>query len=63
MLIFQIKRIISSDKWFNYLVFFFFEYGHPHKMFRFPCIALIPLVKVSRSVGQKKKKNEHMIAY
>ena len=26
--------------------------GHPHKMFRFPS----PLVKVGRSVGQKKKK-------
>ena len=26
MLIFQIKRIISSEKWFNYVVpFFFFE--------------------------------------
>ena len=29
MLIFQIKRIISSEKWFNYIVtfflFFFFE--------------------------------------
>ena len=25
MLIFQIKRIISSEKWFNYVVTFFFE--------------------------------------
>ena len=26
MLIFQIKRIVSSEKWFNYVVtFFFFE--------------------------------------
>ena len=25
MLIFQIKRIISSEKWFNYVVAFFFE--------------------------------------
>ena len=25
MLIFQIKRIISSEKWFNYVVPFFFE--------------------------------------
>ena len=24
MLVFQIKRIISSEKWFNYLVTFFF---------------------------------------
>ena len=24
MLIFQIKRIISSEKWFNYVVTFFF---------------------------------------
>ena len=24
MLIFQIKRIISSEKWFNYIVTFFF---------------------------------------
>ena len=27
MLIFQIKRIISSEKWFNYVVAFFFEYA------------------------------------
>ena len=25
MLIFQIKRIISREKWFNYVVTFFFE--------------------------------------
>ena len=25
MLIFQIKRIISSEKWYNYFFFFFFE--------------------------------------
>ena len=25
MLIFQIKRIISSEKWFNYVVTFFFD--------------------------------------
>ena len=25
MCIFQIKRIISSEKWFNYVVTFFFE--------------------------------------
>ena len=25
MLIFQIKRIISSEKWFSYIITFFFE--------------------------------------
>ena len=25
MLIFQIERIISSEKWFNYVITFFFE--------------------------------------
>ena len=27
MFIFQIKRIISSEKWFNYVVTFFWEYA------------------------------------
>ena len=32
MLIFQIKRIISSEKWFNYIVTFFFFFENAKKI-------------------------------
>ena len=44
MLIFQIKRIISSEKWFNYFVTFFF-------------VLKMPKIWVSRTTlnGEKKR--------
>ena len=34
MLIFQIKRIVSSEKWFNYVVTFFFSFENAKNLGR-----------------------------
>ena len=44
MLIFQIKRIISTEKWFNYVVTFFFENAE----------------NLGRSDDAKRALNEHL---
>ena len=43
MLIFQIKRIISSEKWFNYVATFFFK---------------MPKIWVARTTLNREKKED-----
>ena len=48
MLIFQIKRIISSEKWFNYVVTFFF-------------FLKIPKIWVGRTTLNGEKKEDGLV--